>query len=97
MHLGTISKQPIEKLPFDVSYSEVLGARSGTVGTPSTSVSGSGTVPTITDTTLSGSTFQFYVNGGTPGTYKLEITTSITVGGKVETVQDEISISVEEL
>lgn len=97
MQLGTINKQPSEKLPFDLSYAEVLGGRTGTVGAPATAVTGAGTTPTITDTTLSGSTFQFYVGGGTPGTYKLTITTSITVGGKVETVEDEISIIVEEL
>lgn len=95
--LGTITKQPTEKLPYDLSYAEVLGERTGTIGTPTTSVTGTGTVPTITDTSLTGQVFQFYVNGGTPGTFKLEVTVSITVGGKIETVQDEIEIVVEEI
>lgn len=96
-HLGTITKQPAEKLPFDLDYSEVLGARTGTVGTPATVVSGANP-PTISDTSLSGEVFQFYVNGGIDGgTHTLTITTSITVGGKLETVEDEISIVIEEI
>lgn len=96
-NLGTITKQPDEKLPFDVDYSEVLGGRSGTVGTPVTSVSGA-SPPTLTDTSLVGSVFQFYLNGGLDGgTHTLEITTGITVGGKLETVQDEITIIIEEI
>lgn len=96
-HLGTITKQPSEKLPFDVSYAEVLGARSGTVGTPTTNVSGS-SPPTLSDTSMSGNTFQFYIAGGVDGgAHTLTITTSITVSGKVEIVEDEISIVVEEI
>lgn len=96
-NLGTITKQPTEKLPYDLSYAEVLGGRSGTVGTPTTAVSGANP-PTISDTSLSGTTFQFYVNGGTDGgTHTITVTTDITVGGKVETVQDEITVVIEEI
>ncbi|ODU07986.1 MAG: hypothetical protein ABS84_14850 [Rubrivivax sp. SCN 71-131] len=96
-HLGTITKQPSEKLPFDVSYADVLGMRSGTVGTPTTAISGANP-PTISDTSLSGSTFQFYIAGGADGgAHVITITTDITVGGKVETVQDEISVVIEEI
>lgn len=97
--LGTITKQPAEKLPYDIDYSTVLGSRSGTVGTPTTAITPSGAgSPSISDTTLTGTAFQFYLNGGTDGnSYSLTITTSITVGGKIETVQDEISIVVQEV
>lgn len=96
-HLGTITKQPTEKLPYSVDYTDVLGGRTGTIGTPTTAVSGT-SAPTLTDTSQSGNVFQFYVNGGTDGgTHTLTITTSITVGGKVETVQDEITIEIVEI
>lgn len=92
--IGFFPKQPIEELPIDINYLPALAGRTGTVGMPVV------TVPagmTIRNQELLGTRFRFYVEGGTDGAaYDFEIIADLTIGGVVETVQDELTVLVRE-
>lgn len=93
--LGSMSKQPSEILPVDISYADVIGSRTAT------SIAQTITVPsgmTKVSDEVSGSVLQIYVSGGTTGTsYRWVVKTDITIGGKVTRVEDEFDVVVLEV
>ena len=93
--IGSFSKQPIEELPFDISYAAVIGGRTITSITPTV------TVPagmTQMSALFSGQTLQIYVASGVTATsYRWVVTIAIVIGGLTTRVQDEIDIVVLEV
>lgn len=82
---------------MDLSLAAYIAARGGTA----TLISCTVIVPagmTKADELLSGQVFQFWPTGGTDMTsYRWQITTSITIGGKIHKIQDEYDIVVTEI
>lgn len=93
--IGTITKQPREILPVDISYADVIGSRTAT------SIVQSVTVPsgmTMASEQVSGQVLQVYVSGGTDGViYRWTVLTDITIGGRVTRVEDEFDVAVVEV
>ena len=93
--IGSAPKQPIEILPFDISYAAVIGSRTASSITPTI------TVPagmTQTSAIVSGTNLQIYVSGGTHLTgYRWVITTAIVIGGITTRVQDEYDWVINEI
>ena len=93
--IGSFTKQPIEELPFDISYASVIGGRTATSITPTVTVPAGMTKPAEL---LSGQTLQIYAAGGaTANSYRWVVTTAIVIGGLTTRVQDEIDIVVLEV
>lgn len=93
--IGSFTKQPIEELPFDISYTSVIGGRTVTSITPTVTVP---TGMTQASAVVSGQTLQIYVVGGTTATsYRWVVTTAILIGGSTTRVQDEIDVVVLEV
>lgn len=93
--LGSLTKQPVEELPVDISYSAVIGGRAvDTLTIAITTPSGM----TLVSSTSTLSACQLYVGGGTTGTsYKWTVLASIVIGGKTTKVEDEFNVVVEEV
>lgn len=93
--IGSFPKQPIEELPFDVSYASVIGGRTATSITPTVTVP---TGMTQMSAIVSGQVLQIYVAGGTTAnSYRWVVTTAIVIGGLTTRVQDEIDVVVLEV
>lgn len=101
MILGTIEKQPLEKLPFSISYDAVVGTRTLTDLSVTAAVTPGGAgAPTLTDTSTSvpDKKHIFYVNGGTSNVeYLITFTATLTIGGITEVVEDELYVSVADI
>lgn len=92
--LGTLTKQPSEELPVDISYASVIGERAvESLTIAVTAPSGM----TLVSSDSTSSACQLYVGGGTDGvTYKWTVFATITIGGKLTKVEDEFNVIVEE-
>lgn len=92
--LGTINKQPREKLDFDVSYATVLQGRSDTIASTTVEVTPVGlTVPATGQ--LAGNIAKVTVAAGTTGTtYKVTVIATTTAGLIYE---DEVNVIVEDV
>lgn len=94
-NLGSITKQPREILPVDLSYAAVIGARTVETITPTIEVP---TGMTATVQQITGSVLQIYISGGTDGqTYKWTVLTDIVIGGRTTRVEDEFTVNVVEV
>lgn len=93
--IGSMVKQPGEKLPVDISYADVIGDRTATSITPTITVP----VGMVKDSEeVSGHTLQIYLSGGTDGNaYRWTVVTDIVIGGKTTRVEDEFDVVVEEI
>lgn len=91
--LGSMTKQPREVYPVDISYTDVLAGRTPSSITPTVEVP---VGMTLVSQELAGDQLQLYVSGGTDqNSYRWTILTSITIGGKVTTLEDEFDVVVE--
>lgn len=93
--LGSFTKQPAEQLPVDISYADVIGARTASAITPTVTVpSGMTSISSV----VTGNVLQIYVATGLTGqTYRWIVRTSITIGGLVTIVEDEFDVVVLEV
>ena len=93
--LGSFTKQPAEQLPVDISYADVIGARTASSIVPTVTVpSGMTSISSV----VTGSVLQIYLGTGTTGqTYRWVVQTSITIGGLVTIVEDEFDVVVLEI
>ena len=93
--LGSFTKQPAEQLPVDISYADVIGARTASSIVPTVTVpSGMTSISSV----VTGSVLQIYLGTGTTGqTYRWVVRTSITIGGLVTIVEDEFDVVVLEV
>lgn len=93
--IGTMTKQPREKLPVDIDYTAVVAGRTVTSFTPTIETP---VGITVTNTSMSGNKFQMYVSGGTTGTtYTITVLMDLLISGNVTTVEDEYRVLVEEV
>lgn len=91
--IGSMTKQPREALPVDISYTGVLAGRAATLISPVVEVP---VGMTLVSQELAGDQLQLYVGGGTDQmSYRWTILTSITIGGKITIVEDEFDVVVE--
>jgi len=90
--LGTITKQPREKVDFDISYATVLANRSDTMVSGIVEVVPAGL--TLSPVTFAGDTAKVTVSAGTDATtYKVTVLATTTAGLIYE---DEVTVIVEE-
>lgn len=91
--LGTISKQPQEKIDFDLLYATVLAGRSDSLDSVVTEVSPAGL--TVEYAQISGTNVKVKIIGGTTDTsYKVTVRTTTTNDFVYE---DEVTVNVEEI
>ena len=89
--LGSIDKQPREKIDFDLLYEDVLSGRSDSLATILTEVNPSGQL-TVEYTQISGTAVKVKVIDGITGTtYKVTVMTTTTNGFMYE---DEVNVTV---
>lgn len=93
--IGSMTKQPGEILPVDISYASVIGVRTASSITPTV------TVPvgmTAVSQVLSGQVLQIYLSGGTNAqSYRWTVVTDIVIGGATTRVEDEFDVVVEDV
>jgi hypothetical protein len=93
--IGSFTKQPREKLPVDIDYTSVIAGRTVSSMTPTVETPSG---MTLTSSAVSGETIQLYLSGGTDGvTYTWTVLMDIVIGGKTTTVEDEFTVTVEEV
>ncbi len=91
--LGSITKQPREKLDFDISYATVLEGRTDTMASATVEVSPVGL--TLSTVSFQGNVAKVVISSGTDGTlYKVTVVATTTAGLIYE---DEINVLVEEV
>lgn len=93
--IGSMTKQPRERLPVDIDYTEVVAGRTVTTFTPTVETP---VGITVSNVSMSGNKLQIYVSGGTTGqAYKITILMDLLIGGITSTVEDEFNVLVEEV
>lgn len=98
MFLGTMQKQPGEKLPVDIDYSAVIAGRAA-----DSIVLFEVRVPTgmqleSQDVSVPNKAAQLYIAGGSDGqVYSWTVVADITMGGRLTRVEDEFSVVVSEV
>lgn len=98
MFLGTMQKQPGEKLPVDIDYSAVIAGRAA-----DSIVLFEVRVPTgmqleSQDVSVPNKAAQLYISGGSDGqTYAWTVVADITMGGRLTRVEDEFQVIVKEI
>ena len=94
--IGSFTKQPSEKLPVDIDYSEVIAGRP--VDSISAVINTTPAGMTKDSDAFSGEMLQIYLSGGVDGNaYRWTVVTDITIGGKLTRVEDEFDVVVEEV
>lgn len=92
--LGSITKQPREKIDFDLLYAGVLTGRSDSLASVVTEVAPSGAL-LVDYAQISGTNVKVKVSNGTTGvSYKVTVLTTTTNGFIYE---DEVTVFVEEV
>lgn len=96
--IGSFTKQPSEKLPVDIDYTDVVAGR--TLDSAITTVVTSSPAGTTESETKSqtDNVLQLYVGGGTTGqTYRWTVVATLVIGGKDTVVEDEFDVVVLEV
>lgn len=92
--IGTVTKQPREILPVDISYAKAIGTRAFTSLTPAVETPAGMTLAAVL---VADTTVQVVISGGTAGqVYKWTVLTDIVIGGVTSRLEDEFAVLVEE-
>lgn len=92
--LGTITKQPREKIDFDLSYASVLAGRTDSLATIATEIAPADQL-TVEYTQISGTTVKIkLIQGNTGVSYKVTV---IATTNNNFVYEDEVTVMVEEV
>lgn len=98
MYLGSMPKQPGEKLPVDIDYSRVIGCEVTASSIALTVTAPSGMALDATTTSAADKRGQLWISGGTDGnSYSWTVVADIVIGGRTVRVEDEFLVEVAEV